>query len=192
MVEFKGQYIGIAKNLTDNKVVLHMEILEPQKIQQIDSELTGKGELTVTVKKYRKKRSLDANAYFWVLVDRLTEKTGNDRIAIYRNAIKDIGGVSETVCLKEDAANKLCEIWSRNGIGWQTDIMPSKLKGCKNVILYYGSSTYNTKQMSLLIDNIVQDCKAVGIETMTPAELQVVKDAWGRKEKKSEQSNFNG
>lgn len=184
MVEFKGQYIGIAKNLTDNKVVLHMEILEPQKIQQIDSELTGKGELTVTVKKYRKKRSLDANAYFWVLVDRLAEKTGNDRIAIYRNAIKDIGGVSETVCLKEDAANKLCEIWSRNGIGWQTDIMPSKLKGCKNVILYYGSSTYNTKQMSLLIDNIVQDCKAVGIETMTPAELQVIKDAWNRKEEK--------
>lgn len=184
MVEFKAHYIGIAKNLTDNKVVLHIEILEPNKIKQIDSELAGKGELTVTAKKYRKKRSLDANAYFWVLVDKLAEKTGNDRIAIYRNAIKDIGGVSETVCLKEDAANKLCEIWSKNGIGWQTDIMSSKLKGCKVVILYYGSSTYDTKQMSLLIDNIVQDCKAVGIQTMTPAELQVIKDAWGRKEKK--------
>lgn len=184
MIEFKGHYIGISKSLSDNKLMLELEILEPQKIQQINSELIGNGELTITAKKYRKKRSLDANAYFWVLVDKLAEKTGNDRIAIYRNAIKDIGGVSEMVCLKENAANKLCEIWSRNGIGWQTDIMPSKLKGCKVVILYYGSSTYNTKQMSLLIDNIVQDCKAVGIETMTPAELQSIKDAWYRKEVK--------
>lgn len=46
----------------------------------------------------------------------------------------------------------------------------------------FKSSTYNTKQMSLLIDNIVQDCKAVDIETMTPTELQVIKDAWSRKE----------
>lgn len=184
MIEFKGRYMGISKSLSDSKLMLELEILEPYKIQQIDSELTEKDELAVTVKKYRKKRSLDANAYFWVLVDKLAEKTGNDRIAIYRNAIKDIGGVSETVCLKEGAANKLCEIWGRNGIGWQSDIMPSKLKGCKVVILYYGSSTYNTKQMSLLIDNIVQDCKAVGVETMTPTELQSIKDAWNRKEAK--------
>lgn len=61
--------------------------------------------------------------------------------------------------------------------------MPSKLKGCNNLILYYGSSTYNTEQMSRLIDNIVQDCKAVGIETMTPAELAALKDAWGKEKK---------
>lgn len=178
MVEFKGRYVGIAKNLTDNKIVLHMEILEPHKIQQIDSELTGKGELAVTIKKYKEKRSLDANAYFWTLVDKLATKTGQDRIQIYRNAIKDIGGVSEIICLKSEAVNKLCEAWVKNGIGWQVEIMPSKLNGCKNVILYYGSSTYNTEQMSRLIDNIVQDCKAVGVETMTPAELAVLKSNW--------------
>ena len=44
---------------------------------------------------------------------------------------------------------------------------------------YYGSSTYNTKQMARLIDSIVEDCKAVGIETLTPATLDAMKDAWG-------------
>lgn len=39
------------------------------------------------------------------------------------------------------------------------------------MLLYYGSSTYDGAQMARLIDNIVQDCKAVGIETMTPDEL---------------------
>jgi hypothetical protein len=55
--------------------------------------------------------------------------------------------------------------------------MPSKINGCTNVILYYGSSTYNTAQMSLLIDHLVQDAKALGIETMTPQELEALKIA---------------
>lgn len=178
MLDFKGSYKGITKYITDNKYTLHIDLLEPDKVKDIDSELANYGELAINIKKYRKKRSLDANAYFWVLVDRLSEKTGVDRIEIYRNTIKDIGGVSETICIQEKAVTKLCDAWSKNGIGWQTDIMPSKLKGCKVVILYYGSSTYDSKQMSLLIDNIIQDCKAVGIQTMTPAELQVLKEAW--------------
>lgn len=191
MVEFKGRYIGMAKSLTNNRIELYLEVAEPDKAKTIDSELAGKGDLTIEIKKYRKKRSLDANAYFWALVDKLSVKTGQDRIQIYRNAIKDIGGVSEIICLKSEAANKLCEVWSEKGIGWQADVMPSKLRGCKNVILYYGSSTYNTEQMSRLIDNIVQDCKAVGIETMTPAELAVLKEAWG-KGKNNEHNSFNG
>jgi len=85
--------------------------------------------------------------------------------------------VSETVCVQDKAVDRLRQGWEQNGIGWQTDTMPSKLKGCTNVILYYGSSTYDTQQMSLLIDHIVQDAKALGIETMTPAELEALKIA---------------
>jgi 2-iminoacetate synthase ThiH len=55
--------------------------------------------------------------------------------------------------------------------------MPSKIAGCTNVILYYGSSTYNQEQMTQLIDNIVQDYKAVGIETLTPVELARLTEA---------------
>ena len=56
---------------------------------------------------------------------------------------------------------------------------PSKIKGCVNVTVWYGSSVYDTKQMSRLIDAIVQDCKAAGIETMTPAELDALVSRWG-------------
>ncbi len=125
----------------------------------------------VTIKKHRKRRSLDANAYFWVLCDRLAEVTHQPKEDIYRHSIRNIGGNSETVCVQECAADKLRSGWEHNGLGWVTDTMPSKLPGCVNVLLYYGSSTYDTAQMSRLIDNIIQDCKAVGIETMTPAEL---------------------
>ena len=42
--------------------------------------------------------------------------------------------------------------------------------------VYLGSSTYTTKEMSVLIDGIVSECKDLGIETMTPEELARIKE----------------
>jgi hypothetical protein len=130
------------------------------------------------IERKRKKRSTDANAYFFALADKLAEKLNISKTEIYRNYIKEIGGVSEVVCVKTEAVEKLCEGWRHNGLGWQTDVVPSKLKGCTNVILYYGSSTYNTEQMSRLINLIVEDCKVQGIETRTPNEIANMLSLW--------------
>lgn len=124
------------------------------------------------IRKKRKKRSLDANAYFWSLVSQLAEATGEPKSTIYRRAIREIGGNSTTVCTKNSAVESLRRGWASNGLGWISETTPSKIKGCTNVILYYGSSSYDTKTMSRLIDFVVQDCKALGIETMTPAQLE--------------------
>ena len=128
--------------------------------------------------KQKHKRSLDANAYAWVLIDKLATALQKPKTEIYKQYIKDVGGNSETVCVLEKAAEKLRRSWEKNGIGWQTDTMPSKIDGCTNVILYYGSSEYDTKQMSRLINLIVEDCKEQNIETMTPSELSALMDRW--------------
>lgn len=132
----------------------------------------------VEIRRHREKRSLDANSYAWVLLDKLAEATGIPKEEIYREAIRGIGGNTETVCVMKEAAEKLREAWKHNGIGWMTDVLPSKLPGCVNVILYYGSSTFDTKQMSRLIDGLVQDCKAIGIETMPPDRLSALLEGW--------------
>jgi hypothetical protein len=136
-------------------------------------------EVEVTVKKANKKRSLDANAYFWVLCGKLAAKLNIPRIEIYRNYIKDIGDNSITVCVVEKKAERIVADWQNNGLGWIAETIPSKLEGCMNVILYEGSSVYDTAQMSRLIDFCVTDCKAQGIETMTPDELERLCEAWG-------------
>ena len=135
-------------------------------------------EYTCEVREARRKRSLDANAYFWVLCDKLAEATGVPKEEIYRGAIRDIGGVSDTVCVTDKAAGRLMELWSGRGLGWFCESFPSKLPGCTNVTLYSGSSSFDSRQMARLIDNIVQDCKAVGIETLTPLEIERLKEAW--------------
>lgn len=129
-------------------------------------------EIDVTVKQYRKKRSLDANAYCWVLIDKLAETMQIPKSEVYKSAIRNVGGVSETVCVTDRAVDKLCEGWSRQGLGWQTERFPSKIAGCTNVILYYGSSTFDTRQMSSLINTLVDDCMTVGIETKSKEEIE--------------------
>lgn len=135
-------------------------------------------EVRVELKKWTDRRSLDANAYCWVLLDRLAAVLQKPKGEIYKQYIRDVGGNSETVCVLDKAVEKLRRSWEKNGIGWQTDTMPSKIDGCTNVILYYGSSEYDTKQMSRLINLIVEDCKEQNIETMTPSELSALVDRW--------------
>lgn len=134
----------------------------------------------VELKEYRQKRSLDANAYCWTLIDRLAEVLREPKEELYRGYIKDIGGVSETVCVLDSAVEKIRQGWERNGLGWQTDATKSKIEGCTNVILYYGSSTFDTAQMSRLIDMIIQDCKGCGIETLPPERLSAMVEEWGK------------
>ena len=173
-----GRIVGESIDYKTGKPMLTLEVNERNDFEALVDEMRDKDKLSIEVKPYRAKRSLDANAYFFVLADRLAEKLGITKEEVYRNAIKQIGGVSETVCVKDQAVTRLCEGWRNNGIGWQTDTFPSKIPGCTNVILYYGSSTYDTAQMSRLIDNVVQDCKAVGIETCPPDELARLLSLW--------------
>ena len=128
--------------------------------------------------KSKKRRSLDANAYAWVLVDKIATAIRLPKEEVYQTAIKGIGGVSDIVCVKDAAVDKLRQNWSKNGLGWQTETMPSKIVGCTNVVLYYGSSAYDTKQMSALIDRLIEDARSLGIETMPPDRLEALLNAW--------------
>ncbi|MGB4293600.1 MAG: hypothetical protein WBJ37_12055 [Bacteroidales bacterium] len=135
---------------------------------------------TVKIEPYKEKRSNDANAYYWTLAGKLSAKLGISNVEIYRQHIKDIGDNYEILPIRNDAVDKFTQAWQKNGIGWLTSIIgKSKLKGYTNIMAYYGSSTYDSKQMARLIDLMVEDCKLQGIETLTPAEIERMKGAWG-------------
>jgi hypothetical protein len=139
----------------------------------------AKGTYTATIKEARKKRSLDANAYFWALCDKLAAVLGIQKVEIYRDLIRNIGGNCEAMPLRNDTVEKFREVWEARGAGWVTEELgPSKLPGYTNIIAYYGSSTYNTAQMSRLIDLVVQECQQQGINTLTERELSLLKENW--------------
>ena len=139
--------------------------------------------LELEIKRPREKRSLDANAYCWVLIGKLAEKMGLSSLEIYRDAIRELH-IYKDVALEPEAAATMRHIWQAHGLGWQTEQIDYAPNGMVLVRFWYGSSSYNTRQMSRLIDNLVQDCKAVGIETMTPQELEALIGRWGSEKQK--------
>ncbi len=144
------------------------------------NSLDDNKEYKLEIKEHKQKRSLNSNGYAWALLDKLAEKLNMAKTDIYRAYIKEIGGNNYLVCCINEAVDDLCRDWASKGLGWIAECEDSKLEGCTNVRLYYGSSQYDTAQMSRLINLIVEDCKTYGIETLTPEEIERLNADWGR------------
>ena len=108
-----------------------------------------------------KKKTLSANAYLWKLCSEVACKVGNiTKEDVYRNAIKERGIFEHIKVANFDDFN---ERWSQLGTGWFCEEV--SVGGCVNA--YYGSSQYNRKELSAVIDYVVEEAREQGIETMT-------------------------
>lgn len=113
--------------------------------------------------KEKKLRSLDANAFAWSLIGQLSAAMSIDKDVIYRNAVCAVGAF-ETMLIRNDAFDAFARVWAQKGLSWIAEKVDEQ--GDYAVVnAYYGSSVYDTKQMSALIDYLVQDCESIGIET---------------------------
>ena len=103
----------------------------------------------VDIKKANKKRSLSANAFAWVLIDKIAEKTGVTETEVYQSAIREIGGVSRFYGVQEEAFEDFKRIWCDGHLGRQVEIIPGSTKpGWYNVKAYKGSSDFDSAQMA--------------------------------------------
>jgi len=128
-------------------------------------------DLDITIKPYKKKRTVTSNAYLWVLCDKLASKIQSTKENVYRLAIKQVG-TFEIVPVKNEAVTTWSKNWESKGEGWVCEeLRESKLQGYTTMTCYYGSSTYDTLEFKRLVDYIVEECKEQGIETMTPDEI---------------------
>jgi hypothetical protein len=147
-------------------------------ISDLKAVIADKKLLTVEISQKKKKRSLDANALLWVLCQKIAEVIHSTKELVYQKFIKEVGQF-EIVPIKAEAVERWIEVWNSKGLGWFAEVMEdSKLPGYKKVISYYGSSVYDQREMSVLLDEVVSQCKEMDIETLPPAEIQTLKDSW--------------
>lgn len=145
------------------------------------------------IKLHRERRSLDANAYFWALCGKLAEVTRIPKNDIYKEYIKEIGGNFEILPVRLDAVERFIEAWGNAGLGYVCDRTgSSKLCGYENIICYYGSSTYDTAQMSRLIDLVVYDCQSQNIEVLPPQKLAAMMEDWTNAQTNKSAGNQQG
>jgi len=163
--------------------IVRFETLDLQYKPDLIQKYAGK-KMTVEIKEKRKGRSLDANAYCWVLCDKIAAEKGLmlKKIDVYRQAIRDYG-VSDTIAIAKDGVEKFVQDWNgdSNRYGKFCDVMGDSRaqKGFVWIRVYYGSSDYDSKEMSVLIDGLVSDAQELGIETATPDQIAEMKAMWG-------------
>lgn len=127
---------------------------------------------------HREKRSLDANAYLWVLCQKIAEVVkGITKEVVYQDAVKHAGQFDMMV-FRNDTVSTFIHRWAGHGLGWFAEPIDGSIEGYTQVIAYYGSSVYNTQEMSFLISYVVEEAKSIGIETLPDAEIERIKSLW--------------
>ena len=150
----------------------------------IVEQLKNENKLNIEMKKYRKKRGKDANAYFWKLLTEYSEE--KEVIEEYKERVKRLG-IFRQFKIEKDNISTFEKMWTSQGIAWFCETLDTDFIGdteFKIINAYYGSSSYDTKQMSRLINDLVEDCKDVGIETETPQKIESMLKEWDKNDSK--------
>lgn len=140
----------------------------------------GQDEKKYQLEEYKQKRSLNANSYCWVLCDKIAKELSKESIVtkeeVYKDAILQIG-TFEPMITQEKTFDTFKRIWERQGLGFLVQEVSKKDK-CVKVHCYYGSSTYNTKEMNLLIKILVELAKSLNIETLPENQIKSLLEEW--------------
>lgn len=175
-MEFAGQLSGVSKDIVTGGYNIMFSTSElPSGVNDISG-----AKLTVTAKKYRKKRSLDANAYSWVLLDKMAKALGSTSEEIYEEMLRRYGYPlydedEKPVIISLKAGTDISALDIHLKLIGEGHVQDKLFKHYKVI---RGQSTYDTKEMSTFIDGIVSEAKELGIETLTPNELERMKASW--------------
>ena len=178
MHELNGTIKDLNIDFLTGKALLTLSVNQKQSAINCYDELKDKDKLTFKIGRYTESRTKDANRYFWALCEKLAEKMNTTKLDIYLNSIRDVGVFYDDE-IEVDKVQRRRKAWEMIGTGWLTERVDFTADGNKEVIrFYYGSSSYNKKQMGRLIENVVQDCQAVGIDTRTPEQIAQLVSLW--------------
>ena len=187
-MDFTGIFQGLSMNYATGKQTASFELNEDAR--EAFQDLKGCEKLTIRIKKYRKKRSLDANAYYWVLVSKLGKVLDMANPEVHNIALIRYGqpwiidgkSVFTTIPDTEEAENKV-----KNSTEYHLQPTSQVREGVDGVMyrtyrFLRGSRTYNTEEMSRLISGLITMCKEAQIpdrEIATPEEKRLLKERYG-------------
>lgn len=172
MYELTCRIKEVSFDYFSEKLLVTLAMNEDKTARNMVDELKCHEKLTVKIDKHREKRSLNANAYAWLLIGKIGDATRASKEEAYLRMLKDYG--------QSDLVSVLAHIPVEHYFKYYEEAGESTLNGklFKHYRVYKGSSEFDTREMSIFIDGIVSEAKNLGIETMTPNEIAKMKDLW--------------
>lgn len=169
---------------------LGYNVLIPAPRDEELNKLDADTEYTVSITKKSKRRSLNANAYAWVLCEKIArELSKNAYISkndVYKRVLVD-SGTFTYLPIKNDATDRFIEIWQGHGLGWHAEEAgPAKMEGYTIIRAYHGSSVYTVDEMRRLIDALVDECSQLNIPLENNDYINSLINEWGNNEQAKE------
>lgn len=124
------------------------------------------------IKEYKEKRSLNANAYAWKLITEIGNVLRKSKEEVYLQMLKDYGQQEMVSVLSSINPEGFFKYYEKAG----TSVLNNK--EFTHYRIFKGTSEYDTKEMSIFIDGVVEEAKQLDIETKTPNELEELKRMW--------------
>mgnify|MGYP002515721476 CR=1 FL=1 len=177
MIEIVGTIKDIKQTFPERKTVLTIEVeTAPAKVEELKDKL-----LSIVLKPYRKKRTLNANDYYWVLCTKIAEVQKVSKTEMHNILLAEYGAEKVTDGAFEWAVKSPTFDWTKSTTEHYRPSGRTVKTDSGELPLYWvirGSHTYDTEEMSRLIDGTVYEAKERGIETLTPDEIAKIKAAW--------------
>lgn len=170
------EFIGTLRDVTRNFITGRYNItyeLEEGNITDVDNIKDKK--LRISAKQYREKRSLDSNGYAWHLMQRIAEQCHTTKDEIYIRCLQRYSRSFTHMIVHPEIIPKLEEQY-RVVIDLGDVLVNGKLG--RQVQVYFGSSTFDTKEMSVFLDGIISECKDLGISTLPQSDIDRLNAEW--------------
>ena len=170
----RGKLIDIKLSFQSHRPVVSFEIIgEPEDIEKyIDMDLD------ISFDKHRGKRSLDANACLWACLGDIARKINTDNWSVYLYMLERYGKFTHVV-IKPEAVEELKRQWREIKVVGDTLVNGEPMK---QVLCFFGSSTYNSKEFSQLLDGVISDMKDLGLEPPMSDNIKAIIEEMERKE----------
>ena len=179
-MEFTGKFDSISIDWKTGQRCVTFTINEPSAIESL-VKLEGEEKLSIKAVKHRKKRSLDANAMLWSCLGEIASVIRSDKWDVYLQMLKRYGKYTY-ICVKPSVVDAVKQQWRECEELGEVNINDQK---AIQMLCYFGSSTYNTKEFSVLLDGVISEMKEMGLETPASEEMRMVLEQWGNKHEKT-------
>lgn len=172
-MKFTGKVESVSRDWQTDQLKITFTVNEKSAAAEID-KIKDEQKLSIEATKYRKKRSLSANALLWACLGEIATVLRTDKWDVYLLMLKRYGKFTY-ICVKPNVVEAVKAQWREC-----EEVGKITLNGQEAVQLlcYFGSSTYNTQEMSVLLDGVISEMKEIGLQPPMSSEMKRALEEW--------------
>lgn len=172
-MEFTGQIQNVSRDWQSGQYQITFTVNEAGAINEVNN-IKDCEKLCIRAVKFRNKRSLDANGLLWVCLGQIAEVLRTDKWDVYLQMLKRYGKYTY-ICVKPNVVDAVKAQWRECEVVGETTING---KEAVQMLCYFGSSTYNTKEFSVLLEGVISEMREMGLQTPASQEMERALKQW--------------